>query len=91
MNLACPRILFPLILGKCRSIRKVRWSNTGDGIRYGFEKLNVEIVYGTAVLRRDRTVEVELKGRRPRILPRKCCHYSYRRSALHEPDSRRGP
>lgn len=32
-----------------------------EGIQYGFEKLDVEIVYGTAVLRRDRTVEVELK------------------------------
>ena len=47
--------------GKMQKYKKSAVVKYRDGIKYGFEKLNVEIVYGTAVLRRDRTVEVELK------------------------------
>ena len=46
--------------GKMQKYKKKAVVKYRDGIQYGFEKLNVEIVYGTAVLRRDRTVEVEL-------------------------------
>ena len=62
--------------GKMQKYKKKAVVKYRDGIQYGFEKLNVEIVYGTAVLRRDRTVEVD---------------HSHRRGVLHEPDSRRGP
>ena len=47
--------------GKMQKYKKDAVVKYREGIRSGFEKLNVEVVYGTAMLRRDRTVEVELK------------------------------
>ncbi|MCB7059753.1 hypothetical protein LIZ31_17420, partial [Eggerthella lenta] len=47
--------------GKMQKYKKKAVVKYREGIQYGFEKLDVEIVYGTAVLRSDRTVEVELK------------------------------
>lgn len=47
--------------GKMQKYKKRAVSRYREGIEAGFEKLKVELVKGTATLRRDRTVEVDLK------------------------------
>lgn len=47
--------------GKMQQYKKYAVNRYREGIEQGFKSLKVEMVKGTAVLRRDRTVEVELQ------------------------------
>ena len=46
--------------GKMQKYKKLAVAKYREGIEAGFERLDVDIIHGTARLRRDRTVEVEL-------------------------------
>ena len=51
-----------LVFGKMQKYKKAAVKRYRQGIEGQFEKLDVDVVYGTALLRRDKTVEVNLCG-----------------------------